>query len=498
MKNRSLIYITVLLIVPAMTGCKKSLEEDVYSQIYTEKFYKSANDAEAAITAAYGPFGDMFSGPALNIIADYSADQVYPRPVVARNTFTLFNYDPNFTSQKSFNREFESPVQVWRSCYAGIEKANWVLDKVPGTSMDAGRRDQILGEAYFLRALYHWLLAKNFGDVIIKTAPSRTEEESFFATSPVADVYKQINEDLEKAVPFLPDYSASLVKGRPSKQAALALQAKSELYAEHWSVALAKAEQVITSGKVGLMPNVKTVYEFAQEDAARFENLFAFESEGTAAPNRSSQLTSLFGPQNSTGPEYAKSSFGSAFAYPAFFASFNPIDKRRALLDTNYIHTNGSVVPQKNITPITPYGVLVKKYQDPVSTNGSGSNIPVLRYADVLLIAAEAEARQTGATTKAYGYIDQVRTRAGLPGLTTGLSQTAFIDSVLQERHWELFAEADRWYDLTRTGKFMTVIPLAVNDVYPVRQPQLKHKYFPIPQDEINANPKIEQNPAWK
>lgn len=498
MKNRALIYITILFIVAAVAGCKKSLEEDVYSQIYTEKFYKSANDAEAAITAAYGPFGDMFSGPALNIIADYSADQVYPRPVVARNTFTLFNYDPNFTSQKSFNREFESPVQVWRSCYAGIEKANWVLDKVPNTSMDAGRRDQILGEAYFLRGLYHWVLAKNFGDVIIKTAPSRTEDEAFFAKSPVADVYKQINEDLEKAVPLLPDYSNSLVKGRPSKQAALALQAKAALYAENWSVALAKAEAVITSGKVGLMPNVKTVYEFAQEDAARFENLFAFESEGTAAPNRSSQLTSLFGPQNSTGPEYAKSSFGSAFAYPAFFASFNPVDKRRALMDTNYIHTNGTVVPQKNITPITPYGVLVKKYQDPVSTNGSGSNIPVLRYADVLLIAAEAEARLTGATTKAYGYIDQVRTRAGIPGLTAALGQGAFIDSVLQERNWELFAEADRWYDLTRTGKFMTVIPLAVNDVYPVRQPQLKHRYFPIPQDEINANPKIEQNPAWK
>jgi hypothetical protein len=116
----------------------------------------------------------------------------------------------------------------------------------------------------------------------------------------------------------------------------------------------------------------------------------------------------------------------------------------------------------------------------------------------VLLIAAEAEARQTGATTKAYGYINQVRTRAGLPDLTGGLSQEAFVDSVLQERHWELFAEADRWYDLTRTGKFMTVIPLAVSDLYPVRKPELKHRYFPIPQDEINANPKIVQNPAWK
>jgi hypothetical protein len=242
------------------------------------------------------PFGDMFNGPAPNIIADFSADQVYPRPVVARNTFTLFNYDPNFTSQKSFSREFESPVQVWRSCYAGIEKVNWVLDKVPSTSMDANRKAQILGEAYFLRALYLWTLAKNFGDVPIKTTPSRSEEDAFTAKSPVADVYKQINDDLDKAVPSLPDYSASLVKGRPSKQAALALQAKAALYNQNWAVALTKAQQVITSGKVGLMPNVKTTFEFASEDVARFENLFAFESEGFAAPNRTSQITSLYWP----------------------------------------------------------------------------------------------------------------------------------------------------------------------------------------------------------
>jgi hypothetical protein len=78
------------------------------------------------------------------------------------------------------------------------------------------------------------------------------------------------------------------------------------------------------------------------------------------------------------------------------------------------------------------------------------------------------------------------------------LSKTAFIDAVIQERSWELFAEADRWYDLTRTGKFLTVIPLAVSDLFPVRTPEAKHKFFPIPQDEINANPKIVQNPAWK
>jgi hypothetical protein len=143
--------------------------------------------------------------------------------------------------------------------------------------------------------------------------------------------------------------------------------------------------------------------------------------------------------------------------------------------------------------------VLVKKYRDPNSIAGAHStNIPLLRLADVYLVAAEAAARLSGPTAQAYGFINQVRTRAGLPALGEGLDKNAFIASVLQERSWELFAEGDRWYDLTRTNTFLQVIPQAVNDVYPVRNPQAKHRYFPIPQSEINANPKLEQNPDWK
>jgi len=142
---------------------------------------------------------------------------------------------------------------------------------------------------------------------------------------------------------------------------------------------------------------------------------------------------------------------------------------------------------------------LVKKYTDPNSIGGSGAiNVQIFRLADVYLIAAEAEARANGATATAYGYIKAVRDRAGLPDLTAGLSASDFVDSVIRERSWELFAEGDRWYDLTRTDKFLTVIPAAVNDVYPVRTPLAKHKFFPIPQDEINANPSLEQNPDWK
>jgi len=485
-----------LLMLLIHTSCNK-LAEKPYSSIFTDNFYKTASDAEAALTAVYGPMVDIYN-TAGTFASDFSADQIYPRPVVGRDTYTLFSYDPNYTTQKSFSRQFESPQQIWQSCYSGIEKANWVLYRVPETNMDTARRAVILGEAFYMRAFYLWMLTKNFRDVVVKTTPSTSIDTAIIGKTMQPDVFKQIFSDLDQAVTKLPTYSANIQKGRPSKEVALALYAKAALYAENWSLSLDKAKQVLTSGKYSLMNDVLDVYNVSKEDAARQENMWAFECESTS-PGFSTQIISLYGPRNSDGPQYAASSFGSAFAYQGFFNSFNPSDRRRLLLDTNYINKLGQVVAQKDITPITSKGVLVKKYMDPNSVGGSGAvNIPILRLADVYLIAAEASARQNGATDEAYGYINTVRTRAGLQGLTTGLSKEQFVDSVLQERSWEFFAEGDRWHDLTRTNTFLQVIPKAVNDVFPARAPQARNRYFPIPLDEINANPKLEQNPDWK
>jgi len=191
------------------------------------------------------------------------------------------------------------------------------------------------------------------------------------------------------------------------------------------------------------------------------------------------------------------------FAYQAFYDSFAAGDKRKTqLMATSYINKSGAVVPQASITPITTHAVLVKKYMDPNSIGSRvACNIPILRLADVYLIAAEAEFRLNGSTATGLGYINIVRRRAfGLP-LNTPASidlTVLTLDNILQERSWELFGEGDRFYDLTRTDKYMAVLSAAVNDVYPSRPIQAKHKYFPIPQVEINANPKLEQNPAWK
>lgn len=494
--NPYFIYAVCVLLIGSLFACE--LEETPYSSIFTDNFYQTAGDAEAAITAVYGGIGDLYSGPAPLMNSDFSADQVYPRPVVARNTYTLYTYDPAYSAAVSFNRTFESPVFTWTSCYRGIEKANWVIEKVPAIAMDAKRRDEIVGEALFIRAYMHWMLAKNFGDVPLKLSPSSSLENALTKKSTRNEIYKQALTDLEQAAPKLPSYSVSLVKGRASKEAALGLAAKVALYAEDWGTALQKAQAVISSGKHSLMPEVKDVFDVAKEDVARIENMFAFECE-SFTPGRSSQIMGLYAPPNSAGIEYGKTGFGSIFVYPSFFDSFDPKDKRRSLLDTNYVNAQGKIVAQKDITPITRKGVLVKKFQDRNSVAASHAvNIPLLRYADVLLIAAEAEARANGASATAYGYINQVRKRAGLADLAPGLSKDALIAAILQERSWEFFAEGDRWHDLTRTNTFQEVIPKAVNDVFPERKPLPKHRFFPIPQDEINANPLLEQNADWK
>ncbi|HEV7332359.1 MAG TPA: RagB/SusD family nutrient uptake outer membrane protein [Flavisolibacter sp.] len=488
--------ITILVGILALAGCSK-LAEKPYSEIYTNTFYKTEQDAEAALVAAYAPLAPLH-GMVTMVASDFSADQLYPRPVVGRNALTQFTYDADYSVFKSFGRLGESPQAIWQDAYRGIDRANWVIAEVPNTQMNAERRKQIIGEAYFLRALYHWYLTKNFGSVPVRVLPSRGDSTIYVGKSNPKEVYAQIYADLDKAVEALPSFPA-IKKGRASKQAALCLYAKAALYNEDWATALAKAEAVINDPNVGLLEDPNDLYDFTKETEAAREILFAFQGESGPGA-RFTFFTGLFGPPNSAGIDYAKLSFGSIFAYQAFFDSFNPQDERRELLDTNYVNRQGVVVPQRSITPITTQGVLVKKYQDPEGTDalGSRANVPILRYADALLIAAEAEARLNGPTLKAYGYINRVRDRAEISDLQASLSRDQFINAVLQERSWEFFAEGDRWYDLTRTNTFLQVVPLAVNNVYPTRSPQPKHRYFPIPLDEVLANPKLEQNPEWK
>jgi len=494
---KKLPYILILFI--GFTSCKKALEEKAYSNTYTKDFYSNAAEAEAAITAVYGNLYGMYNSGAPFFASDWSADQTFPRNVVGRNTLTQFSYDAAYSVQNSFGRSNESPMEIWKRAYIAIESANWVIAKVPATPMDAVRRDNIVGEAYFLRAYFHWTLTRNFGSIVVKINPTNSIDKAVVGKSSIDDVYKQIFDDLTKAEALLPDYSTSMVKGRVSRQSAQLLHAKAALYNEKWADALTNAQAVIDSKKYTLVPSFTDLFTAAKKDLARQEILFDVELNNTTNPVRQSQIHYFYAPNGSS--DYNKGGAGGIYVYSKFYNSFITGDKRKDLLATSYTNTAGTFVPQASIDTrlATKDLVLMGKYKDPNSVGAYASNnIYLLRFADAYLIAAEAEAHLNGATANAYSYIKAVRDRAGIPNLTAGLSQQAFIDSTLQERSWEFYGEGDRWYDLTRTNKFLTVIPTAVNADYPVRTPTAKNKYFPIPQVEINANAALEQNDDWK
>jgi hypothetical protein len=494
---KRLVYIIIIVFV--FIGCKKALEETPYSNIYTQNFYSNTAEAEAAISAVYGNLYGMYNSGAPLFAAEWSADQMFPRNVVGRNTLTSFLYEPSYSAQNGFGRTNESPQEIWKRTYITIESANWVIDKVPATPMESVRRDNIIGEAYFLRAFCHWILTKNFGSIVVKTTPTNSIDAAFVGRQPIDKVYEQILADCIKAEQLLPDYTASLVKGRVTKQAAFLLHAKAALYNEKWDVAFASAKAVITSNKYALVPSVADLFTAAKKDLARQEVMFAVELNNATNPIRQSQIHYFCAPNGVS--NYNKGGAGAMYVYSAFYNSYNNADKRKALMDTNYINGSNITVTRINIDTrlATKDLVLMGKYKDPGSVGAYGNNnIYLLRLADAFLIAAEAQARSGTPGIEAYSYVDSVRLRAGLPILTRGLSQTAFIDSVLQERSWEFVGEGDRWYDLTRTNKFLTAIPIAVNADYPARIVTTKNKYFPIPQVEINANPALTQNDAWK
>ncbi|MBE7168996.1 MAG: RagB/SusD family nutrient uptake outer membrane protein [Williamsia sp.] len=491
--------IYILLVLAVFSSCKKMLDEKAFSATYTKDFYSNAAEAEAAITAVYGNLYVMYSSGAPLFASDWSADQTFPRNVVGRNTLTQFSYDPMYSVQNSFGRANESPLEIWRRAYQSIESANWVISKVPGTPMDAARRDNIIGEAYFLRAYFHWMLTKNFGSIVVKINPTNAIDNAFVGRKPIDEVYKQIFDDLTKAEQLLPDYTASLVKGRVTKQAAQLLHAKAALYNEKWADALTSAQAVINSNKYALVPSFADLFTAAKKDLGRQEVMFAVELNNTTNPIRQSQVHYFYAPNGSS--EYNKGGAGGIYAYSKFYNSFAAGDQRKGLLATSYINAAGATVLQANIDTrlATKDLVIMGKYKDPNSIGAYASNnLYLLRLADAYLIAAEAQARTGAPTSDAYTNIDMVRKRAGLPTLTRNLSQQAFIDSVLQERSWEFYGEGDRWYDLTRTNKFLTVIPAAINADYPARTPAARNKYFPIPQLEINANPMLTQNDDWK
>jgi hypothetical protein len=406
---------------------------------------------------------------------------------------------------------FQGPVNTdllegeWSACYEGIYRANTVLEYIPPMEINDATKNQVVAEAKAIRAWFYYNLVTIFGDVP-KVDKLLSASEYNLARSPKGEIWNLIVQDLTDAIAVLPlksEYPQSDL-GRMTRGTAQALLVKSYLWMENWSAAQATAEAIVNSGEYQLTPNyadifttggennMESVFEIQYMNASggnwgknnanegTFSNVFqrargAYEGYGFNIPTQN--FVDEFSAEGFEDPRLASTVFreGEAMGDRGIFT------KEAAGTDYDFYNKKGF----NNKSEEAPFG-------DP-NPNG-GTNDRVIRYADVLLMHAEAAAKN-GNEAAAQTSLNAVRARARgtnasiLPDITS--SGQTLIDAIYRERRIELGMEGHRFFDLVRTGRGTSVLG-------PLNYVEGKHNVFPIPQSQIQAtNGLITQNSGY-
>jgi hypothetical protein len=502
--------IFIAFCVAAMLGgCKKSELELVNpNQITSETYWRTETDVHSAFAATYGLFRNVdggFWGVRGIELGNGRGDDFFLRNDVA-DLYRLSTFTNNADNGTLNN--------LWNISYRGIFRANQILENIGKVGLDDAKTKNYVAEAKFLRGLNYFILAINFGEVpIILTTPVTTEDY-FKPKAAEADVWKQIIADFQEASVDLPATQPSEWVGRATKGAALGYLGKSLLYTKDYAGAESALKQVTTMG-YSLMPNYEDNFLVSKENNA--ESLFEIQlgdvggTEAWGGENASQALGVT------TAQEFAPSEVGGWFEAGPTDKLFDEFQKERtaagaldprmyATLIWNY---TGATFYKKPFTDFKlPFGYksLFKKYQNYTQDNElagasgasnytSSNNERALRYADVLLMLAEAVTMQ-GRPAEAYSFITQIRNRAQLAALPAGYNQSQMMNEIVHQRMIEFARENQRFYDLKRWGLLQQEIANSDKVGKQFFVPG-KHDYFPIPQNEINSNQAITQNSNW-
>ena len=441
-------------------ACSESfLDEKPISEISAGNFWQRQEDAEAAIAGCYDALqNDSYYGFDMYVYGDVMSDNAFAggdNP----NMFALDGYTMLPTN--------ETVSRTWRQIYFAIGRANTVISQVPAMDealFEAGVQDGILGEAYFLRGLHYFNLGRIWGTVpIVTDEVSGVGNQLAVAKSESALVLAQAIEDFELAYTLLPD--ASMATGRVRKGTAAGFLAKAYLEIKDFERAITWAETTEAAGY-----RLLATYDhlFDQEHKNNVESIFEIQYTGDAEGNVFPELV-LPTPEASF--EFIKFNTPT----PSSQAIFTDDDVRKA---SSFVVRNG-----------TAY---LFKWRNGQAFNSADHNV-VLRYADILLVRAEALAL-SGSIDEAVVFLNQVRNRAGLPNYSGALTAEAVETTIMEERRLELAFEGHRWFDLKRKG-FETL-----RNAVAVAKPTviLPHQtVLPIPQREIDNNSELKQNDGY-
>jgi len=489
---RKLIILCTALGILTFTSCGDDfLNISPQGSITEALFPQTEADALLSVNAVYGTLHNWsywYGGfPITDILSDDARKGSNPGDAARLELFE--NYTFTSTSADIF--------PYYGALYKSIKSANVVIEKVPPIEMDEALKSRYIAEAKFLRALFYFNLVRSFGDVpkVVTTTP-----EFSLPRSPKIEIYNEIIiPHLLEAISNLPEkteYSAPDL-GRATRGAAKLLLAKVYLYRADYANALIYTTEIINSGLYVLEADFEMAFSVAGQYG--MESIFEVGSR----PFESSELG---------GNQYANTqgvrgdpNKGWGFNRPSvdLINSFEAGDERKdatiiflgetidGVFIVGDISTNDVTYTDDTMTDTLEIETYNQKIWTPGTTTVEqwGYNIRLLRYAEVLLIAAEA-ANETGNTGDALIYINLIRERAGLlPSLAAG--QDAIRAEIRKQRRSEFAMEGERFFDLIRTGTASDVLG-------PLGFISGKHELLPIPQSEIDlSGGTITQNPGW-
>lgn len=462
------------------SGCSGFLDLSPIDASNVNNFYRNASDMHAAVTAAYGMLANTGEyGYAYYNIAEARSDNTL-------NWEGGGNLPDAELDQFKMASTNEIIRVMWVDTYRGILAANSVLDHIAGAQMDDALRQRFIGEARFLRALQYFNLVRTFGDVPLVLSETKSVDEGYSQPRvPTSEVYAQIVADLADAEQKLPLSYAGSDIGRATKGAAKALLGKVYLTMGDYAKSRDKLKEVIDQGNYRLLDDYAALWQVANANSE--ESIFEvqFKKGGTGT---GSSFYSNFAPRNS-GSSVIKIGFAGGRNLPTgdLIAAYEPGDYRK--------NVSVALGYTDNVTGKYVADPYTLKFQDtPFSDNDADNNWPVLRYADVLLMYAEAVNQVSGPSAEAYGAVNAVRKRAKLAALPAGLGKAAFALAIEHERQVELAFEGHRWFDLVRTGRAVSVM----NTHFKAPVVQDFNAVYPIPQTQIDINPSgIRQNPGY-
>ena len=465
--------LAVCLTGMVMSSCSDSfLQLAPVSNPNAGNFFKTKADFDLASNAAYATLYTIYNpeGP-VSYTGELMSDNV-----------TILNISGNMADKWQFRDYTLAPAntmvyQFWQDFYRSLYNINIVLDKIETADVDAAYKDKVKGEMMFLRSLSYFQMVQIWGEIPLVTKPITAEESYGVLRSPVTEVYAQIVKDLQFAASKLPLASAAGA-GKVSKGAAQALLGKVYLTMGDKTNAATTLKEVVSSGQYQLLPSYATLWDAKTKNTK--ESIFEIQYLGGSSTAPFSDYYLGFFPNSNALGFYGS---GMNQVVDDTWNEYETGDARRvASIDTGFTDAKGTFTRVK----------FPKKWQDKTAPIigqriAANNNFMVLRYADVLLLLTEA--------TGDAQYLNQVRKRVGLPEFGTAAypsNKYSTIEAATEhERRVELAFEFQRWFDLKRTNRALTVLAAKGKSV---SQAKL---LIPIPNVVRDQNSKITQNAGY-